>query len=159
MKVFETQLPGVGRRYRMTFPSGGAFTIVLHNDGTREAFWRDDPEGDSDRLFETTAENARRIGEVFDGTFFEPVGDDLDDALSDARIRWVAVPAASPVAGRTIGEVGVRSETGASVLAVERDGETIPNPDPDTALLAGDVLVVVGTDAAQEAFGALLDPP
>lgn len=38
MKIFETRLPGVGRRYQVSFSDGRALTIVIHNDGRREVF-------------------------------------------------------------------------------------------------------------------------
>lgn len=158
MKVFETQLPGVGTRYRVTLGGDGTLTIVVHNDGRREVFWRDDPDGDSEPLFSTSEENARNLAEIFDGTYFEPIGEDIEEALSDARIRWVAIPDGSPVSGRTIGAVGIRSKTGITVLAVERGDRTIANPTPTTELLADDILVVVGTDEAHEALETLLAP-
>ncbi|WP_439026837.1 cation:proton antiporter regulatory subunit [Haloarchaeobius sp. DT45] len=121
-------------------------------------FWRDDSEADSEELFTTTEREAQKLAEIFDGTFFEPVDDDLDDALSDARIKWVSIPGGSPVVGKTIGEVGVRTQTGVSILAVERGEQTIPNPAPGTEMLAEDVLVVVGTVDAHDAFAELLAP-
>lgn len=159
MKVFETQLPGVGRRYQISFADGGVFTIVVHNDGKRSAFWRDEPDADSEELFTTSERDAEKIAEIFEGVFFEPVSDDLDDALSGARIKWVAIPDDSSVVGQTIGDVGVRTKTGISVLAIERDEQTIANPTPSTQLLADDVLVVVGDDDAHEAFQELLSKP
>ncbi len=159
MKVFETQLPGVGRRYQISFPDGGVFTIVVHNDGKRSAFWRDEPDADGEELFTTNERDAEKIAEIFEGVFFDPVSDDLDDALSGARIKWVAIPDDSPVVGRTIGDVGIRTQTGVSVLAVERGGQTIANPTPDTQLLTDDVLVVVGDDDAHQALEELLSKP
>jgi TrkA domain protein len=158
MRIFETQLPGVGRRYQVSFSNGRALTILVHNDGQRDVFWRDDPDADSEELFSTTEREAQKLAEIFDGTFFEPVDDELDDALSAARIKWVSLPDRSPVVGRTIGDVGVRTQTGASILAVERGEETIANPTPGTELLAGDVLVVVGSEDAHDAFNELLAP-
>lgn len=158
MKVFETQLPGVGRRYQLSFSDGRALSVVIHNDGQRNVFWRDDADADSEELFTTSERDAQKLAEIFDGTFFEPVGEDLDDALSDARIKWVSVPRESPVVGRTIGDVGVRTRTGVSILAVERGDQTISNPTPGTELLAEDVLVVVGEENAHDAFERLLAP-
>ncbi|WP_380674678.1 cation:proton antiporter regulatory subunit [Salinigranum sp. GCM10025319] len=158
MKVFETQLPGVGRRYQASFPDGGTLTILIHNDGQRNVYWRDDPDENSEELFTTTEREAEKLAEIFDGTFFEPVGEDLEDVLSDARLKWVTLPKESPIVGRTIGDVGVRTQTGVSILAVERGKRTIANPSPGTELLADDVLVVVGSEDAHDAFGELLAP-
>lgn len=159
MRVFETQLPGVGRRYQVRFPDGGALTIVIHNDESREVFWSGDPDADSEELFTATEGDARRIGDIFDGTYFEPISDDVDEVLSEAPIKWVTVPRESPLAGHTIGDIGVRSRTGISILAVKRDGRTIANPTPDTEIQKGDTLVVVGNDDAHSKFEELLISP
>ena len=158
MRIFETQLPGVGRRYQVSFPDGGTLTVLIHNDGQRNVYWRDDPDENSEELFTTTEREAEKLAEIFDGTFFEPVGDDLDDVLSDARLKWVTLPEESPIVGRTIGDAGVRMRTGVSILAVERGNRTIANPTPGTELLADDILVVVGSEEAHDAFDELLAP-
>ncbi|WP_226040365.1 TrkA C-terminal domain-containing protein [Natrinema sp. DC36] len=159
MQVFETQLPGIGRRYQVSFPDGGTFTIVIHNDGLRRVFWRDDPDGDSEELFTTTERDAQKLAEIFEGVFFEPVSDDLDDALSESRVKWVVIPDESSVVGQTIGEVGIRARTGISILAIERGDQTIANPPPDAQLQADDILVVVGEDDAYQALDTLLSQP
>jgi TrkA domain protein len=140
----------------VSFPDGRALTILSHNDGRRDVFWRRDSDADSEELFTTTEREAQKLAEIFDGTFFQPVAEDLDDALSEARIKWVSVPSESPVVGRTISDVGVRTQTGVSILAVERDEQTIANPTPRTELLAEDLLVVVGSEDAHDAFDGLL---
>jgi CPA2 family monovalent cation:H+ antiporter-2 len=57
--------------------------------------------------------------------------------------------------GHTIGDLGVRSETGASILAVVRGDEVIPNPGADLALQAGDAVGVLGTPEQRAAFRAI----
>ncbi|QCS44635.1 potassium transporter TrkA [Natrinema versiforme] len=119
MKVFETHLPGVGQRYRISFPDGGTFTIVIHNDGSRRVFWGSDSDSDSEKLFTATERDAQKIAEIFEGVFFDPVADDLDDALSGAQIKWVAIPDDSPIAAITnraatsAGSVTIQSTTAA----------------------------------------------
>lgn len=158
MKVFETQLPGVGRRYTLAFPSGGEFVIVLHNDGRRQAYWRKEAAADSEELFEATEAQARKIAEIFDGTYFHPVEEGLDEAFEDARIKWVLLDASSPIAGQRIRDTKLRSKTGVSILAIQRGDRTISNPAPDTEVRPGDTLVVVGSDAAYDALDELLTP-
>lgn len=150
MRVFETELPGVGRRYTLTFPAGGEFVIVVHNDGRRRTYWREESNSDSDPLFETTEAQARKIAEIFDGTYFHPVDEDLEDAFEDARIKWIEVSQTSPLANRSIRETQLRSRTGVSILAIQRGDRTLSNPDPDTAIQTGDTLVVVGEDEAYD---------
>jgi TrkA domain protein len=158
MKVFETQLPGVGRRYTLTFPSGGELVVVLENNGRRRTYWRTEADDDSEELFEASESQARKIAEIFDGTYFHPVEDGLDDAFEDARIKWIEVSERSPLADQPIRETRLRSRTGVSILAIQRDSRTLSNPDPDTEIQAGDTLVVVGTDEAYSALDELLTP-
>jgi TrkA domain protein len=57
--------------------------------------------------------------------------------------------------GHTIGSLGVRSKTGASILAVVRGDEVIPNPGADLAFEAGDAVGVLGTPEQRAAFRAI----
>ena len=156
MKVFESQIPGVGQRYTLRFPTGSEFVVLMHNDGRRQTYWRPSADADGDELFEVTESQARKVAEIFDGTYFHPVEEGLDDAFEDARIRWVEVTETSPVANRRIRETGLRSRTGVSILAIQRDSETLSNPDSDTELRVGDTLVVVGSDEAYDALNEFL---
>jgi len=61
--------------------------------------------------------------------------------------------------GRSIGDLGVRSETGASVLAVVRGEEVIPNPGPGLRLAPGDAVGILGTAEQRAAFRALAREP
>ena len=61
-------------------------------------------------------------------------------------------PTGRGLLGHTIGDLGVRSETGASILAVVRGDEVIPNPGADLALQAGDAVGVLGTPQQRAAF-------
>jgi CPA2 family monovalent cation:H+ antiporter-2 len=58
--------------------------------------------------------------------------------------------------GKTLGELNLRAKTGASVLAISRDGGGIANPRPDEPLRNGDVLALTGSDEAITAARALL---
>jgi len=68
------------------------------------------------------------------------------------------IPAASPVVGRSIGELRLRSTTGATVVGVRRGGQTLPSPGPEFRFAAGDELTVVGTPEQQAAARDLLAP-
>lgn len=65
--------------------------------------------------------------------------------LSHAQIRVVLVHSGSPVAGKLIRELELRSRTGASVVGIERNGESHVNPGPDEELRAGDKLLLLGS--------------
>jgi K+:H+ antiporter len=70
--------------------------------------------------------------------------------------EWLRLPQGSAIAGKTIDELRVRSKTGASVVAVVRGDEVLPNSGPEVALEDGDVVGVLGTPDQQAAFRALV---
>ena len=91
----------------------------------------------------------------------------LSGGVSDTLLRALALGTTdtyqlepgSPGAGRTLRDLDVRARTGATVIAVVRDGHPLPNPDPELRLDTGDTLVLVGSHAELEAAFGLLDPP
>lgn len=70
----------------------------------------------------------------------------MHDGSLEFRLEEVPVPTSSPLAGRTIRENQLRDTTGALVLALRgADGSFHTNPDPDTLVAAGQILIVIGT--------------
>lgn len=69
--------------------------------------------------------------------------------------EWVRLPENSPLEGRTIGELGVRTETGASIVAIVRDDFVLAGPGPDARFEPGDLVGVLGTPEQRTAFAAL----
>jgi voltage-gated potassium channel len=61
------------------------------------------------------------------------------------NIEAVAVGGESPAVGQTLEELALRQATGATVLAIIRDGNPVVNPPGDMALGAGDRLLALGT--------------
>lgn len=155
-RVRETQIPGAGDRFVVTFDDDRQLTVMIGNDGTRQVRWRSDPDADSESLFELSEREARRLAEIFDGSYFESVDTDLENALEDANVEWVEIDDEAPVVGQTLRESSIRTRTGVSVIAVQRDDRTHSNPDSSFRIEAGDVLVVVGSKAEHEAFEAYL---
>jgi Trk K+ transport system NAD-binding subunit len=69
-----------------------------------------------------------------------------EDVISyDTQIDIVKVQAPN-FEGQTISEAAIREQTGCTVIAVEREEETITELGPDFEIEAGDTLVVAGTD-------------
>jgi K+/H+ antiporter YhaU regulatory subunit KhtT len=67
----------------------------------------------------------------------------------------VLVPG-SPMVGRALAELKLSQDTGATLLAVLRDGTAIAAPRPDLVLAAGDRLLALGTDEQLERLEQLL---
>ncbi|HEV8241033.1 MAG TPA: cation:proton antiporter [Thermoanaerobaculia bacterium] len=83
----------------------------------------------------------------------------LLDVLAAGTTDIYRLEPKSPAAGRTLRELELRQRTGATVIAVVRDGTPLPNPDGELHLEAGDTLVLVGSHAEIERAFALLEPP
>lgn len=57
---------------------------------------------------------------------------------------------------QTIGSLDIRNRTGATVLAIKRDNQTIAHPPPDEVIGQGDALYVAGNSEQLQAFETLL---
>lgn len=66
--------------------------------------------------------------------------------------------AGSAAVGKTLAEVGLRGRTGATVVAIQRNGEAIVVPAGGETLRAGDLLAIAGTEEALDAAQRLLEP-
>jgi voltage-gated potassium channel len=80
-------------------------------------------------------------------------------AGADLRFEELEIPPDCPQAGRTIGDLRIRGNTGAVVVAVrKRDGHFETTPDPDMALEEGDVMIAAGTDEELRALDEMFRP-
>jgi len=70
--------------------------------------------------------------------------------LFTAQTETFAVRDSSHLVGRSIRELEVRTRTGASVVAVQRDGDSVSNPSPDFRIQAKDTLVLLGNSTQLE---------
>ncbi|MCT9097456.1 cation:proton antiporter regulatory subunit [Haloarchaeobius sp. HME9146] len=151
MTVYETDVPGVGRKFEVELDGGGRLVVLIHHDGRREMFHRTDPEADSTRIASLSGEQARQLGAILGGAYFQPVELQQPQVpLGDAIIEWVTVDEGSTLEGQTLESCGVRTATGASIMAIQRNDETVANPDPTFELRGGDILVAIGTREEQE---------
>lgn len=158
MTVYETDVPGVGRKFELELDDEARAVVLLHHDGRRELFHRPEPDADSEKLLDLTASQANKLGSILEGAYFETVAvDELDVPLGDAIIEWHTIEAASPLVGQSLRSANVRGETGASVVAIQRGDDTIANPEPDEVLAADDIVVVLGTRSEQSAVRRLVE--
>lgn len=157
-EVTETQLPGVGVRHTFTTDSGERLAVLSHRTGRREiaVYDRSDPDACS-TLLHLTSDDTRTLTEVLGGS---PVSEAVTGVqrLEGVAIDWIQIRPGSRDGGpATIGEGRFRTRTGASIVALGRDGATIPAPGPEAALNAGDVVVAVGTPDGLRQLRKLLE--
>lgn len=73
------------------------------------------------------------------------------------RLEEIKVQAGAPVVGKSLAEIDFRAETGATVLAVYRQGEEIVSPKPSTIIREDDVLLIVGLPESKPGVRKLLE--
>lgn len=158
MTVYETDVPGVGKKFEVELGGDERLVILLHHDGKRELFYKPNPDADAERLFTLNGQLAREVGAILQGAYFQPVEtDNVEVPLGEAIIEWLDVSEGSPLVDRTLAEAGVRQQTGASIIAIQRGSDTVPNPDPEETIAAGDILVTLGTRDEQSAVESLVN--
>lgn len=77
-------------------------------------------------------------------------------ALASRHLEEVAVRPSAWVVGRSLGEIRLRSWTGATAVAVTRAEVDHFSPPADMLLAPGDVVTVIGSESARERARAIL---
>jgi CPA2 family monovalent cation:H+ antiporter-2 len=80
----------------------------------------------------------------------------LRRAQQGLTIEWYQLRPDSAYAGRTIGSLRIRQETGASVVALLRNMEVFVNPEASMVLQGGDRIAILGTEEQRQGFVAWL---
>jgi TrkA domain protein len=146
MVVYETDLPGVGRKFDLELSDGTFASVVIHHDGRCEVYRRQNREASGEKLLDLTGAESNKLGSILEGAYFESVTvEELTVPLGDAIIEWIEIPGNSRFAGKTLRESELKSRTGTTIIAIQRGSETIANPSADFELAAGHVLVAIGT--------------
>ncbi|HEV2149474.1 MAG TPA: cation:proton antiporter regulatory subunit [Longimicrobiaceae bacterium] len=157
MDIREHDLPGVGKKFACATDAGDRLTVIIHNTGAREIYFFERGEDFPHAAVRLEDAEARKLGAVLGGAYFQPATDEsMEMVLGQLSVEWMKVEPPSPLAGKTLAQAAVRERTGASVIAVLRQGKAIPNPQPDQEIAAGDTLMVIGDREQVTRFGGLL---
>jgi TrkA domain protein len=156
--VEETRLPGIGVRYEFTTTAGDRIGVIHHRSGRRELVLYDRGDPDTCRAVLPLAEDdAHSLVELLGGSeVVERLDEVLRQSVEGLTLEWVEIQEDSPAAGRTLAEIGLRSRTGASIVAIVREGETVNSPRAEFRVQAGDTAVVVGSPEVIEKAAAAL---
>lgn len=124
------------------------FSRVLHRYGI------------SRKVIESQIDRIRQQGyEMLRSTVPVPtMMDQVNVALDAANTETVRIVENSPVAGLGLGKVDLRGQTGATIVAVLRDGATEINPGADHILNPGDMVVLLGSPEQIEQATRILQP-
>ena len=155
--VEETKLPGVGVRHDFQSKAGKRVGVVKHRDGRRELYVTraDDPDACAQSI-SLSGEEAEAVADLLGGSTITRRLERLPQDIEGLAMDWLPIPRTSPYAGRALGDTQLRTRTGASIVAIMRDSQAHPAPDPLFTLHAGDIAVVVGTPDGVLAASRLL---
>jgi len=158
MDVEETPLPGIGVRRELVLESGRRVGIVIHRDGQTELIVSklDDPDA-SLASIPLSLQEAATLGSLLGGPQLVAQLSEEHRALPGIKTRQLPITKESPFAEKTLGATQLRSRTGASIVAIVREGDVLPSPGPAENLQPGDVLIVVGTVGGLAAAAAILN--
>lgn len=148
MDVTEVLLPGVGLRYEFVNADDRHLGIVAHREGGFDigVYEESDPDVCTP-LFRLTPAEADAVAEILGAPRIAERFADLTREVPGLSAGQVTVPATSAHAGQALGHTRARTQTGASIVAIVRNGQIVVSPTPAEILFAGDVLVVIGTDS------------
>ncbi|WP_427015675.1 cation:proton antiporter regulatory subunit [Pseudarthrobacter sp. P1] len=157
MNIEETPLPGIGVRRELMLGSGRRVGVVTHRDGATELIISriEDPDACAASI-PLSAEEAAALGGLLGGTQLIAQLTAEQKNVPGVTTHQIMIRPGSAYAGRTLGDTQMRTVTGTSVVALLRGEEVIGSPRPDQILEAGDLAVIVGTDAGLEAAAKIL---
>lgn len=69
---------------------------------------------------------------------------------AEEKIRRLTISEKSDMVSRTIADLSIESETGMRVIAIKRGKRWIYDPENDTVLKAGDIIIIRGTESGSE---------
>ncbi|NDJ60990.1 MAG: portal protein [Chloroflexi bacterium] len=72
------------------------------------------------------------------------------------ELSWVDLPEHNGAAGKSIKDLQIRQQTGASIVGIVREGAVITNPGAESRLQSGDVIAVLGDRQQVEEVRSLL---
>jgi len=73
-------------------------------------------------------------------------------------LQWISLSPESPIVDKSIGEIGVRKKTGASVVGVIRDETLNANPDAHFVFRCNDWVAIIGSESNRESFAKMASP-
>lgn len=160
LQIDKTSLPGIGLRYEFMTAEGRRVAVISYRDGRRELAVYDTVDPDACReLLSLTDQEGDALAELLGAPRIVERLADMQRDLAGLETEQMVVPTGSRYDGRPLSETQARTRTGASIVAVVREGQVIASPRPDFVFAGGDLVVVVGTAAALASVARILESP
>lgn len=158
IEVSEAPLPGIGLRDDFLTASGRRVGVISHRNGRRDLLVYDpeDPDACSQTISLSAAE-ADTLAEFLGTRRVIERLSVLSEQVESLLTKKFDIVHGSQYDGATLGSTQVRSRTGASIVAVLREGAALASPAPDFQMLGGDQIIVVGTAEALDTVQSILN--
>lgn len=157
--IRESDLPGIGRKFQVETRSGEILVIIVHDTGPRELYHMAAAAPDTilSRI-ELDDSEARQVAGIIGGMTYRPTAlEAVEMAFQDMVIEWFKVEPEYAAVDKSIAELQVRQQSGATIIAIIGPERTTQiNPDPAQVVHAGATLVVVGSREHIQAFRQLM---
>ncbi|MEE9913295.1 MAG: cation:proton antiporter [Deltaproteobacteria bacterium] len=99
----------------------------------------------------------KSYGVFRDVRYTQEAFDQISQILAQGTIETYYIAASNPIIGRSIREVNLKAQSGALIINIIRDNQTITNPPSDFILRAADQMILFGSHSAIDAALAILD--
>lgn len=159
MNIRETDLPGIGKKFQLSTRDGDQMIIIVHDDGRRECYhFQGEDMDEAHSLITLDDDEARLVAAIIGGVTYKPTAvETMEMALDDLIIEWYRIEQDYKCVGKSIGELNVRQNSGATILAiVGKNHAKYVNPGPDIVLQAESMLVVAGERGHQKLFKKMI---
>jgi K+:H+ antiporter subunit KhtT len=157
VEIISRLLPGIGVCQEIGLHDGRRVGVVTRRNGVRDIVLYDDEGDGAIGSVSLSGDEANAVAELLGAPQLVARLADLQQRANDLVTEQLPIPADSPYAGRPLGDTQARTRTGASIVAILRDGIMHPSPTPDFALSGGDLVITVGTREGVDAVAKLLD--
>ncbi|MGH8862753.1 MAG: cation:proton antiporter regulatory subunit [Jatrophihabitantaceae bacterium] len=157
LEIISRVLPGIGVCQELELRDGRRIGIVNRRDGHRDIVLYDE-DGDG-ALGTITLEDdeANAVAELLGAPQLVMRLADLQRSVDEVLTEQLPIPTTSRYDGRPLGDTQARTRTGASIVAVLRQGHTYASPGPDFVLHAEDLVVSVGTRDGLDRLARILE--
>lgn len=157
VEIERTALPGIGLQHVFTTERGRRIGVISHRDGRRDLLVYDQHDPDTCVLTQPlTIGEAGALAELLGTARIVERLTELHRQVEGLVSEQIPIMPGSPYDGRPLADTQARTRTGASIVAVVRDGNVVASPRPEFVFAAGDVVVVVGTDEGTAAVADLI---
>ncbi|WP_411343485.1 cation:proton antiporter regulatory subunit [Paenibacillus sp. WLX1005] len=157
--IRETDLPGIGRKFVVETDDRDQVAIVVHEDGKREVYRNPVSSPDDHELVMTLNDHeARQLASIIGGMSYQPSAlEKAELSISKLSIEWYKLKNDTHCIGKTIGELSIREQTGAVIIAGIGAQEQRIIPGPEYVLQQGTTLVIAGERNGITALKELLE--